>query len=116
MSGEEPTPPMAPVESHQMVSSVKLPILKKREYTFWSMRMEQYLTNTDYGLWMPSLYGLLSRVESLNKAYDRFQKLICILEVHGATISNEDANQKFLRTLPSSWNNIALIMRNKKDR
>ncbi|GJU07831.1 hypothetical protein Tco_1124261 [Tanacetum coccineum] len=26
---------------------------------------------------------------------------------------NEDANQKFLRALPSSWNNVALIMRNK---
>ncbi|GJY07463.1 hypothetical protein Tco_0374517 [Tanacetum coccineum] len=29
------------------------------------------------------------------------------------TIPNEDANQKFLRALPSSWNNVALIMRNK---
>ncbi|GJU78878.1 hypothetical protein Tco_1275948 [Tanacetum coccineum] len=48
-----------------------------------------------------------------NKAYDRFQKLISLLEVHGAAVSNEDANQKFLRALPSSWNNVALIMRNK---
>ncbi|GJY71895.1 hypothetical protein Tco_0475598 [Tanacetum coccineum] len=36
-----------------------------------------------------------------------------LLEVHGAAVSNEDANQKFLRALPSSWNNVALIMRNK---
>ncbi|GKB62759.1 hypothetical protein Tco_0918945 [Tanacetum coccineum] len=42
-----------------------------------------------------------------------FQKLISLLEVHGAAVSNEDANQKFLRALPSSWNNVALIMRNK---
>ncbi|GJU20762.1 ribonuclease H-like domain-containing protein [Tanacetum coccineum] len=34
-----------------MVSTVKLPILKKGEYTLWSMRMKQYLTNTDYSLW-----------------------------------------------------------------
>ncbi|GKC24880.1 hypothetical protein Tco_1027030, partial [Tanacetum coccineum] len=27
------------------------------------------------------------------------------------TVSNEDANHKFLRALPSSWNNVALIMR-----
>ncbi|GKB32420.1 hypothetical protein Tco_0871821 [Tanacetum coccineum] len=27
----------------------------------------------------------------------------------------EDINQKFLRSLPSSWNQIALIMRNKSD-
>ncbi|GJV25224.1 ribonuclease H-like domain-containing protein [Tanacetum coccineum] len=37
------------------------------------------------------------------------------LEVHGAPISKEDINQKFLRSLPPSWNQIALIMRNKPD-
>ncbi|GJR44719.1 hypothetical protein Tco_1312822 [Tanacetum coccineum] len=37
------------------------------------------------------------------------------LEVHGAPISKEDINQKFLRSLPPSWNQIALIMRNKLD-
>ncbi|GKF81248.1 hypothetical protein Tco_0239850, partial [Tanacetum coccineum] len=51
--------------------------------------------------------------ESLDKAYDRFQKLISQLEVHGAPISKEDVNQKFLRSLLSLWNQIALIMRNK---
>ncbi|GKC60550.1 retrovirus-related pol polyprotein from transposon TNT 1-94 [Tanacetum coccineum] len=30
-------------------------------------------------------------------------------------VPNEDANQKFLRALPSSWTNVALIMRNKDD-
>ncbi|GKB43499.1 hypothetical protein Tco_0888441 [Tanacetum coccineum] len=192
---------MAPVESPHVVSSVKLPILKKGEYTLWSMRMEQYLTNTDYALWqvimngdepvqttkdengvetevppktaqallqrqrerkaksilllaIPDEYQLrfhgikdaktlwaaiksrfggnveskkmqknvlkqqfenfsVSDTEGLDKAYDRFQKLISLLEVHGAAVSNEDANQKFLRALPSSWNNVALIMRNK---
>ncbi|GJV35638.1 ribonuclease H-like domain-containing protein [Tanacetum coccineum] len=53
--------------------------------------------------------------ESLDKAYDRFQKLISQLEVHSAPISKEDINQKFLRSLPPSWNQIALIMRNKSD-
>ncbi|GJU93804.1 ribonuclease H-like domain-containing protein [Tanacetum coccineum] len=201
MSGEEPATQIAPVESPQMMSIVKLPILKKGEYTLWSMRMEQYLTNIDYSLWQVILNGdgpiqvttdesgietevppktaqaLLARqrerkaksilllaipdeyqlrfhaikdaktlwaaiksrfggnveskkiqknvlkqqfenfsvsdTEGLDKAYDRFQKLISLLEVHGAAISNEDANQKFLRALPSSWNNVALIMRNK---
>ncbi|GJS74296.1 hypothetical protein Tco_0707137 [Tanacetum coccineum] len=51
--------------------------------------------------------------ESLDKDYGRFQKLISQLEVHGAPISKEDINQKFLRSLPPSWNQIALIMRNK---
>ncbi|GJX89057.1 ribonuclease H-like domain-containing protein, partial [Tanacetum coccineum] len=43
----------------------------------------------------------------------RFQKLISQLEVHAAPVSKEDINQKFLRSLPPSWSQIALIMRNK---
>ncbi|GKE89253.1 hypothetical protein Tco_1566728 [Tanacetum coccineum] len=201
MSGEEPTTQIALVESPQMVSTVKLPILKKGEYTLWSMRTEQYLTNTNYSLWQVILNGdgsiqvttnengvetevspktaqallqrqrerksksilllaipdeyqlrfhgikdakfLLAAIKSrfggnieskkmqkivlkqqfenfyvsdtkgLDKAYDRFQKLISLREVHGTVIPNEDANQNFLRTLPSSWKNVALIMRNK---
>ncbi|GJU94015.1 ribonuclease H-like domain-containing protein [Tanacetum coccineum] len=56
-----------------------------------------------------------SSQEGLDKTYDRFQKLISQLEIHGEVISQEDANLKLLRSLPSAWNNIALIMRNKSD-
>ncbi|GJX44562.1 putative ribonuclease H-like domain-containing protein [Tanacetum coccineum] len=56
-----------------------------------------------------------SRFKGLDKIYDRFQKLISQLEIHGEVISQEDANLKLLRRLPSAWNNIALIMRNKPD-
>ncbi|GJV28652.1 ribonuclease H-like domain-containing protein, partial [Tanacetum coccineum] len=56
-----------------------------------------------------------SRSEGLDKIYDRFQKLISQLEIQGEVISQEDANLKLLRSLPSAWNNIALIMRNKPD-
>ncbi|GJS45363.1 ribonuclease H-like domain-containing protein [Tanacetum coccineum] len=56
-----------------------------------------------------------SRSEGLDKTYDRFQKLISQLEIHGEVISQEDANLKLLRSLPSAWNNIDLIMRNKFD-
>nr|GEX32499.1 hypothetical protein [Tanacetum cinerariifolium] len=37
------------------------------------------------------------------------------LEIHGEVISQEDANLKLLRSLPSAWNNTALIMRYKTD-
>ncbi|GJX61536.1 retrovirus-related pol polyprotein from transposon TNT 1-94 [Tanacetum coccineum] len=57
MSGEEPATKIAPVESPQMVSTVKLLVLKKGDYTFWSIRMEQYLSNTDYSLWQVILNG-----------------------------------------------------------
>ncbi|GJR15432.1 ribonuclease H-like domain-containing protein [Tanacetum coccineum] len=36
--------------------------------------------------------------ESLDKAYDRFQKLISQLEVYAALVLKEDINQKFLRS------------------
>ncbi|GJV98577.1 hypothetical protein Tco_1553829 [Tanacetum coccineum] len=56
-----------------------------------------------------------SRSEGLDKTYDRFQKLISQLEIHGEVISQEDANIKLLRSLPLAWNNIPLIIRNKSD-
>ncbi|GJR73633.1 putative reverse transcriptase domain-containing protein [Tanacetum coccineum] len=53
--------------------------------------------------------------KGLDKTYDRFQKLISQLELHGEIITQEYANMKLLRCLPSAWNNIALIMRSKPD-
>ncbi|GJT58749.1 hypothetical protein Tco_1002282 [Tanacetum coccineum] len=37
------------------------------------------------------------------------------LEAHGAEVSTEDANHKFLRSLPPAWSNLAMIMRTKPD-
>ncbi|GJS64018.1 hypothetical protein Tco_0678582 [Tanacetum coccineum] len=189
-------------ETTQIVSALKLPVLKTGDYDLWRMRMEQYLAHTDYVLWevivngdAPAISsasagteGLIppktaeqklarknelkakstlllaipdehllkfhgikdaktlweaikarfggnkeskkmqktilkqqyenfaaSRSKGLDKTYDRFQKLISQLEIHGEVISQEDANLKLLRSLPSAWNNIALIMRNKSD-
>ncbi|GJV74939.1 hypothetical protein Tco_1506523 [Tanacetum coccineum] len=160
-------------DSTQTVSSLKLPMLKTRDYDLWSMRIEQYLTHTDYVLWEVIINGdaptvasasiegpippktaeqkiarknelkakstllfggnkeskkmqktilkqqyenfTASRSEGLDKIYDRFQKLTSQLEIQGEVISQEDANLKLLRSLASSWNNIALIMRNKPD-
>ncbi|GJR27254.1 ribonuclease H-like domain-containing protein [Tanacetum coccineum] len=187
-------------ETTQTVSALKLPVLKTRDYDLWSMRMEQYLTHTDYALWevivngdapaiasastegpippktaeqklarknelkakstlllaipdehLLKFHGIkdaktlweaiktrfrgnkeskkmqktilkqqyenftASRSEGLDKTYDRFQKLISQLEIHGEVISQEDANLKLLRSLPSAWSNITLIMRNKSD-
>nr|GEU92606.1 hypothetical protein [Tanacetum cinerariifolium] len=49
----------------------------------------------------------------LHKGYDRFQTLLSQLKIHGAGVLHEDENQKFLRSLPSSWSQVALIMRTK---
>ncbi|GJY42949.1 putative ribonuclease H-like domain-containing protein [Tanacetum coccineum] len=55
----------------------------------------------------------VSNSEGLHKGYDRFQSLLSQLEIHGAGVSTEDANQKFLRSLPSAWSQVSLIMRTK---
>ncbi|GJU89987.1 reverse transcriptase domain-containing protein [Tanacetum coccineum] len=55
----------------------------------------------------------VSNSKGLHKGYDRFQSLLSQLEIHGAGVSTEDTNQKFLRSLPSSWSQVSLIMRTK---
>ncbi|GJR23012.1 ribonuclease H-like domain-containing protein [Tanacetum coccineum] len=57
--------------------------------------------------------GTLSK--GLDYVYDRLQKLISQLEIHGETISQEDVNLKLLRSLPSEWKTHTLIWRNKPD-
>ncbi|GJZ65767.1 putative ribonuclease H-like domain-containing protein [Tanacetum coccineum] len=54
-----------------------------------------------------------SSSEGLDQTYDRLQKLISQLEILGETISQEDMNLKFLRSLPSEWKTHTLIWRNK---
>ncbi|GJV93031.1 hypothetical protein Tco_1540844, partial [Tanacetum coccineum] len=44
-------------ETTQTVSTLKLPILKTGDYDLWSMRMEHYLTHTDYVLWEVIMNG-----------------------------------------------------------
>ncbi|GJT04955.1 ribonuclease H-like domain-containing protein [Tanacetum coccineum] len=57
----------------------------------------------------------ISSSEGLEKGYDRFQQLLSQLEAHGAEVSTEDANYKFLRSLPPAWSNLAMTMRTKPD-
>nr|GEU36612.1 putative ribonuclease H-like domain-containing protein [Tanacetum cinerariifolium] len=195
-----PVPPPTQQIPHTVLS-IKLPILKKREYNICAMKMEHYLSHTNYPIWqviqngngpvsittdtneiikvlppkttkevvarerkrksrttllmalpedhlekfhkmadakemweaIKSRFGgnyeskkmhkyllrqqfegfSMSTSEGLHKGYDRFQTLLGQLEIHGAGVSHEDANQKFLRSLPSSLSQVALIMRTK---
>ncbi|GKB78333.1 putative ribonuclease H-like domain-containing protein [Tanacetum coccineum] len=53
----------------------------------------------------------VSNSEGLHKGYDRFQSLLSQLEIHGAGVSTEDANQKFLSSTgsSSSTQNVAFV-------
>nr|GEV54470.1 ribonuclease H-like domain-containing protein [Tanacetum cinerariifolium] len=138
MAGEDtsqpPPPPIASTEAPHMVSSVKLPILKKvkvppvtaqqilarkRERKAKSTLLMAipnehlarfYGTKDAKTLWdaIKTRFG-----EGLDKGYDRFQRLLSLHEIHRAGVSTKDANQNFLRSLPLAWSNISLIMRNK---
>ncbi|GKF41572.1 hypothetical protein Tco_0124914, partial [Tanacetum coccineum] len=50
-----------------------------------------------------------------NKESKKMQKTILKQNYENFAISQEEANLKLLRSLPSAWNNIAIIMRNKSD-
>nr|GEX03025.1 hypothetical protein [Tanacetum cinerariifolium] len=56
-----------------------------------------------------------SNSKSLDQIHDRMQKLVSQLEIHGVSLSQEDVNLKFLRSLPSEWKTHTLIWRNKTD-
>nr|GEX42444.1 ribonuclease H-like domain-containing protein [Tanacetum cinerariifolium] len=95
------------------------------------MRIEQYFIMTDYSLWEVILNGTLlialldkhhlkfnihKDAKSLMEAIEkRLQKLISQLEILGESLSQQDVNLKFLRSLPSEWRTHTLIWRNKVD-
>ncbi|GKA16504.1 ribonuclease H-like domain-containing protein [Tanacetum coccineum] len=72
-----------------------------------SKKMQKYILKQQF----KGFY--VSNSEGLHKGYDRFQSLLSQLEIHGAGVSTEDANQMFLRSLPSSWSQVSLVMRTK---
>nr|GEV87440.1 putative reverse transcriptase domain-containing protein [Tanacetum cinerariifolium] len=127
-------------ETIQTVSVLNLPMLKTGDYDLCSMRMEQYLTHTDFALWEVIVNGdasasiasvsggaeaalppkttkqkIARRNELKETIKTRFQKLISQLEIHSEVISQEDTNLKLLRSLPPAWNTHTLIMQNKSD-
>ncbi|GKD57304.1 hypothetical protein Tco_1290691, partial [Tanacetum coccineum] len=57
----------------------------------------------------------VSSSEVLDQTFDRLQKLISQLEIHGESISQEDVNQKFLISLSPEWNTHTIVCRNKPD-
>nr|GEX64417.1 putative ribonuclease H-like domain-containing protein [Tanacetum cinerariifolium] len=129
--------------SPRVVSVAKLPILNTNKFDLWKMRIEQYFLMTDYSLWEVILNGdspvptrviegvlqpvapttaeqRLARKNELNargidQIHDRLQKLVSQLKIHRVSLSQEDVNLKFLRSLPSEWKTHTLIWRNKAE-
>nr|GEX61718.1 ribonuclease H-like domain-containing protein [Tanacetum cinerariifolium] len=81
------------------------------------MRMEQYLTFTDHALWedAKSLWEAIKNRFGGNKESKKMQKTILKQNYKNFAGSSQEGLDKTYDSLPSAWNNIALIMRNKSD-
>ncbi|GJX08131.1 ribonuclease H-like domain-containing protein [Tanacetum coccineum] len=106
------------------MSALKLPILKTKDYDLWSMRMEQYLTHTNYTLWEVIMNGDAPTITSastegcknlMGSNQGQVPETHPAMGIHGEVNSQKDAILRCYESLPSAWNNIALIMRNKAD-
>ncbi|GJS56318.1 hypothetical protein Tco_0629680 [Tanacetum coccineum] len=53
--------------------------------------------------------------EMLDQTFDRLQKLVSQLKLLGEKLSQEDVNQKLLRSLSPEWNTHAIVWRNKAE-
>nr|GFA50298.1 hypothetical protein [Tanacetum cinerariifolium] len=117
--------------SPQVVSSAKLPILNPNEFDLWKMRIEQYFLMTNYSLWevifngdslaptrvvdgvlQPLKFNSQKNAKTLMEAIDK-RSLSVSLKFVSLSLSQEDINLKFLRSLLSEWRTHTLIWRNK---
>nr|GEY18431.1 hypothetical protein [Tanacetum cinerariifolium] len=117
-TSQPPHPPIASTEAPQMVSSVKLPILKKDEacnkIEVPLVTAQQILAKTRERKAKSTLLIAISdenlaRFHGIKDA----KTLWAAIKTKFDGVSTEDANQNFLRSLPLAWSNISLIMRNK---
>ncbi|GKF20774.1 retrovirus-related pol polyprotein from transposon TNT 1-94 [Tanacetum coccineum] len=56
-----------------------------------------------------------SSTEVIEQTYERLQKLISQLEMHGEVIPQENISQKFLRSLSQEWDMHTIVWRNKPE-
>ncbi|GJS30747.1 hypothetical protein Tco_0491367 [Tanacetum coccineum] len=57
----------------------------------------------------------LRRFHGMDDAKEIWEAIRTRFGAHGAEVSTEDANYKFLRSLPPAWSNLAITMRTKPD-
>ncbi|GKA84221.1 hypothetical protein Tco_0805816 [Tanacetum coccineum] len=89
--------------------------LKARGKLLMALPNEHQLKFNTYKCAKTLMDAIEKRSEGLDQTYDKLQKLNSQLEILCETISQEDMNMKFLRSLPSEWMTHTLIWRNKPD-
>ncbi|GJS55981.1 hypothetical protein Tco_0629343 [Tanacetum coccineum] len=114
---DENLPPVPPPtqQAPHTVSTIKLPILKKARERERKARTTLLMAIPEDHLAkfhkMTDAKEIWEAIKSRFGGNDESKKIQ--LEIHGACVYTEDANQKFLRSLPSSWSQVSLIMRTK---
>nr|GEY50228.1 ribonuclease H-like domain-containing protein [Tanacetum cinerariifolium]GEY51444.1 ribonuclease H-like domain-containing protein [Tanacetum cinerariifolium]GEY51451.1 ribonuclease H-like domain-containing protein [Tanacetum cinerariifolium] len=107
MAGEDtsqPPPPLiASLEAPQMVSSIKLRILKKGKYILWTMKIEQYLAHIDYALWEKAPAALMN-----------LMLLIVLLLLQAIVLMHKQIDQDDLEEMDLKWQVAMLSIRVKQ--
>nr|GEU31191.1 ribonuclease H-like domain-containing protein [Tanacetum cinerariifolium] len=121
LSGDSPAPtrvintvlqPVAPTTAEQRLArknELKARVKKRFEGNTKTKKVQKTLLKQQY----ENFTGFSSK--SLDQIHDRLQKLISQLEILRVSLSQEDINLKFLRSLPTEWRTHTLIWRNKID-
>nr|GEX26015.1 putative ribonuclease H-like domain-containing protein [Tanacetum cinerariifolium] len=118
LNGDSPAPtrviegvvqPVAPTTAEQRDAKTLMEVIEKR---FGGNKETKKVQKTLLKQQYENFSG--SSSESLNQIHDRLQKLINQLEILRESLSQEDINLKFLRSL-TEWRTHTLIWRNKTD-
>ncbi|GJZ12207.1 putative ribonuclease H-like domain-containing protein [Tanacetum coccineum] len=115
-------------DSAHMVAASKVPMLKCGEFEIWRMKIEQYIQMIDYALLeakarstlmmgIPNEHQLkFNSIKDAKKLLEAVEKRFGgNLELLDEKLSQEDVNQKLLRSFSPEWNTHAVVWRNKAD-
>ncbi|GJU38180.1 hypothetical protein Tco_1186534 [Tanacetum coccineum] len=89
--------------------------LKARSTFLMALPNEHQLKFNSYKDAKTLMHAIESRFGVIEQTYERLQKLISQLEMHGEVISQEDINQKFLRSFSQEWTTHTIVWRNKSE-
>ncbi|GJV28924.1 hypothetical protein Tco_1385372 [Tanacetum coccineum] len=89
--------------------------LKARSTLLMALPNEHQLKFNTYKDAKSLMQAIENRFGVIEQTYERLQKLISQLEMHGEVISQEDINQKFLRSLSQEWTMHTIVWRNKPE-
>ncbi|GJR85047.1 putative ribonuclease H-like domain-containing protein [Tanacetum coccineum] len=111
VNGKETVIPPISVEE----KAQKMAELKARSTLLMALPNEHQLKFNSYKDAKTLMHAIENKFGVIEQTYERLQKLISQLEMHGKVIPQEDINQKFLRSLLQEWTMHTIVWRNKPE-